>query len=59
MNKAVIKLMFGASDYSVLPRAFEQLKAWTQARKLAKQWAAYCLRAMRHPLFWHFRKWKN
>lgn len=41
-----------------MPKAFNQLKAFVRARKLARENARRILNWMRHPLCVYFKKWK-
>lgn len=51
-------MFFKNSDFSIVPKAFNQLKAFVQQRKAAKQRALQALNWMNHPLSVYFRKWK-
>ena len=41
-----------------MPKAFNQMKAFVRARKLARENAKKVLNWMRHPLAIYFRRWK-
>lgn len=58
MQKGIITLFFKNSDFSIVPKAFNQLKAFVAERKAAKQRAMQILNWMNHPLAAYFRKWK-
>lgn len=58
MQKGIISLFFKNSDFSIVPKAFNQLKAYVAQRKAARQRAMQALNWMNHPLSVYFRKWK-
>lgn len=58
MEKGIKSLFFRHSDFSIVPKAFNQLKAFVQGRKAAKARAMQALNWMNHPLSVYFRKWK-
>ena len=58
MQKGIISLFFKNSDFSIVPKAFNQLKAFVRERKAAKARALQALNWMNHPLSIYFRKWK-
>ena len=58
MQKGIISLFFKNSDFSIVPKAFNQLKAFVRERKAAKERAAQIINWMNHPLAAYFRKWK-
>lgn len=59
MQRAVVGLFFKNSDFKIMPKAFNQWKRWIENRRLYKRQAAFVVNALRHPLFWSFRKWRN
>ena len=59
MQKGVINLFFKHSDgFQVVPKAFNQLKAYVRMRKHARMNALKVINWMQHPLAPFFRKWK-
>ena len=58
MQKGIISLFFKNSDFSIVPKAFNHLKAFVRERKAAKARALQALNWMNHPLSTYFRKWK-
>ena len=58
MHKGIRMIFYRQSQFDVLPRAFNQLKAFVRARKLARENARRILNWMRHPLAVYFKKWK-
>ena len=58
MQKGVISLFFQNSDFSIVPKAFNHLKAFVKERKAAKARAIQAINWMNHPLSVYFRKWK-
>ena len=58
MQKGIISLFFKNSDFSIVPKAFNHLKAFVKERKVAKARALQALNWMNHPLSTYFRKWK-
>ena len=58
MQKGIISLFFKNSDFSIVPKAFNHLKAFVRERKAAKARALQALNWMNHPLSVYFRKWK-
>lgn len=58
MHKGIRMIFYRQSQFDVLPRAFNQLKAFVRNRKLAKENARRILNWMRHPLAIYFKKWK-
>lgn len=58
MQRGIISLFFQNSDFSIVPKAFNQLKAFVQQRKQTKARALQVLNWMNHPLSVYFRKWK-
>ena len=58
MQKGIISLFFKNSDFSIVPKAFNQLKEFVRHRKAAKARALEALNWMNHPLSIYFRKWK-
>jgi len=59
MQRGIVSLFFKNSDgFNVVPKAFNQLKAFVRQRKLAKANALKVLNWMKHPLAAAFRKWK-
>ena len=59
MQRGVVSLFFSNSDgFDVVPKAFNQLKAYVRMRKLARARALQVVNWMRHPLAPYFRKWK-
>ena len=59
MQKGIISLFFKNSDgFNIVPKAFNQLKAYVRMRKLAKEKARKILNMLHHPLAIYFNKWK-
>ena len=59
MQRGIISLFFKNSDgFNVVPKAFNQLKAYVRMRKLAKARARRVINMMQHPLTFYFNKWK-
>ena len=58
MQKGIISLFFKNSDFQIVPKAFNQLKAYVARRKAAKARAVQVLNWLNHPLATYFRKWK-
>lgn len=58
MQKGIISLFFQNSDFCIVPKAFNQLKAYVTQRKAARARATQALNWMNHPLSVYFRKWK-
>lgn len=59
MQRGIVSLFFKNSEgFNVVPKAFNQLKAYVAMRKAAKANAIKILNWMKHPLAPAFRKWK-
>lgn len=58
MQKGIISLFFKNSDFSIVPKAFNHLKAFVRERKATKALALKAINWMNHPLSVYFRKWK-
>jgi hypothetical protein len=59
MQRGIVSLFFKNSEgFNVVPKAFNQLKAYVAMRKAAKANALKILNWMKHPLAPAFRKWK-
>lgn len=59
MRSFLIRLFFKTSEFNVIPKAFNQLKAWTRTRKMYKNAADMCLKYMRSDIYWAFKRWKH
>lgn len=59
MKSFIIKCFFKTSKFSVIPKAFNQLKAWTRTRKLYKQAFDTTYKYMNSDIFWAFKRWKH
>lgn len=58
MQQGIRRIFYKNSQFDIVPKAFNQLKAFVQARKLARENARRVLNWMRHPLAIYFKKWK-
>ena len=59
MQKGIVSLFFRNSDgFNVVPKAFNQLKAFVRMRKLYRENALKVINWIKHPLAPSFRKWK-
>lgn len=58
MQQGIRRIFYKNSPFDIVPKAFNQMKAFVQARKLARENARRVLNWMRHPLAVYFKKWK-
>lgn len=58
MQKGIIGLFFTNSEFQIMPKAFNQWKAWVARRKFVRHRANYVLNHMRHPCSRLFYRWK-
>lgn len=58
MTRGIYTFFFKHSDFFIVPKAFNQLKAYVQKRREAKARAMQAINWMNHPLSVYFRKWK-
>jgi hypothetical protein len=58
MQRGIRRIFYKHSQFDIVPKAFNQIKAFVRARKLARENAKRVLAWMRHPLCVYFKKWK-
>lgn len=58
MQRGIRRIFYKHSQFDIVPKAFNQMKAFVRARKLARENAKKVLNWMRNPLAIYFRRWK-
>lgn len=58
MQRGIRTIFYKHSEFEILPKAFNQLRAFVRQRKLYKENAKRVFNWMRHPLAIYFKKWK-
>lgn len=58
MQRGIRRIFYKHSQFDIIPKAFNQIKAFVRQRKLARENAKRILNWMRHPLAIYFKKWK-
>ena len=59
MKSFVIRCFFKTSKFSVLPKAFNHLKAWVRTRKLYRENFETMSKYKNSEIFWAFKRWKH
>ena len=59
MKSFIIRMFFQMSDFSVIPKAFNQLRAYTKTKKLYKTAFKTCHKYMNSDIYWAFKRWKH
>ena len=58
MKAFVIKLYFKISEFNIVPKAFNQLKAWTKTKKMYREAFETMSKFKNSHTYWAFRRWK-
>lgn len=59
MRSFIIRMFFKMSEFSVIPKAFNQLKAYTRTKKLYRQTFDNLYKYMNSDIYWAFKRWKH
>ena len=59
MRSFIIRWFFKGSEFEIIPKAFNQLKAWTRTRKLYRETCEMVYKYMNSDIYWAFKRWKH